>query len=240
LIRRTPELILLLDIDGVLNESQRPITDTMRMALSRMRIPIYFVTGNTFTKSVDLLNWHAFAGLFSNNADELRDRFGYKLWEDDSSPLPKDLGRYLEAVSIGARAGNNTIEWRSPRFVNYSLIGRFATNEERKEHNNDWRDRFIERITNHFDVQAVKGGSISVDIFMKGADKSRACKHLAEPFIFIGDKTSKGGNDYPVVEYATKSGDYAFTSTGPDHTMELLDKILREEYDQIPNNLAAS
>lgn len=221
-------LALLLDIDGVVNEPQQPISDDMLKMLGHASIeyPIYFVTGNTFTKSIDILNWHGYAGIFCNNADDLRDKYGYCVWRDEETPpLPR-----LDITGDGL--ANNQIEWRGPRFVNYCPIGRFATKEQRDNHSTDWRDRFVSLIhQNHSCVEAVKGGQVSIDIYSKGADKARAAKFLngsGFDFIFIGDKTEPGGNDYPILEYckSVDNKNICLTTNGPSKTMELLDQYL--------------
>lgn len=218
--------VLLLDIDGVLTENQQPISDKVRSILGCIQMPVYFVTGNNFTKSIDILGWHSFSGIFCNNGDELRDRYGYLEWVDNfTKPLPKlNLENHT----------NNCIEWRSPRMVNYSKIGRYATPEERLDHDASWRDEFIAGIlAAHKDIEAVKGGSVSVDIYSKGADKSRAAKYINgcnRKFIFIGDKTNPGGNDYPIVEYcSTHKENIALTTTGVHNTIELIEKIKKGE-----------
>lgn len=219
--------VLLLDIDGVLNEPQQPISDDMRAKITMVSfvMPIYFVTGNSFTKSIDILGWHGFAGIFCNNGDELRDKYGYCQWRDDVTPPLPQIDLIYKA--------NNSIEWRSPRFVNYCPIGRYATLEQRAEHVDNWRDLFVSWVTEHFpDVECATGGAVSVDIYSRGADKARAAKYLNEQgynFIFIGDKTAPGGNDYCIRKYCENNGgnkNKVFTSNGTANTMELLDKIL--------------
>lgn len=245
--------VLLLDIDGVLCEAQQPISDRMRSAITSASFihDIVLVTGNTFTKSVDLINWHGFAGIFCNNGDELRDKFGYCVWRDtETPPLPDGLGTCLERSSTGSRKGNNSIEWRSPRFVNYSYIGRYATKEQRQAHieeykkpYGDWRDTFMPELRDLTpfgkDIEIVRGGAVSVDIYSKGADKARAAKYLNEcdqRFIFIGDKTALGGNDYPIIKYCEQNPQIenkCFTSNGPSNTLELLEQVLRANEDPL-------
>lgn len=229
--------VLLLDIDGVVCNPQEPASQAMRAALidASFGHDIYFVTGNTFTRSVDLIGWHGFSGMFCNNGDELRDRFGYCVWKDtESKPLP-----FID-FTMHTGYANNHIEWRSPRFVNYCKVGRFATREMRWMHDASWRDRFIADLLKDYpDIEAVKGGEVSVDIYTKGADKARAAKYLNEcnqSFVFIGDKTSIGGNDYPIIKYCEENPQIknkCFTSNGPNNTLELLQQILGADENQI-------
>lgn len=210
----------LFDIDGVLNEAQQPVGRDIIAALVSLSVhnPVYFVTGNTFTKAKDMLGDELTfcEGIFCNNADELRSMSGRKIWEDtETPPLP-----YIE---FDVWPFNNTIEWRSPRFVNYSRIGRYAPQAVRDNHDANWRDWFVGWVKQAYDVDASIGGKVSVDIYSRGADKSRAGKWLnahGQPYTFFGDKTDLGGNDFPLVEHCTRTtGNKVITVFGPQDTL---------------------
>ena len=47
-------------------------------------------------------------------------------------------------------------------------------------------------------LEASAGGQISVDIYEKGKDKSQIRDKIDGTIYFFGDKTMKGGNDYPI------------------------------------------
>lgn len=90
--------------------------------------------------------------------------------------------------------------------INFSHIGRYAPKESRDAHDSSWRDDHIRAIKALYpDVVVEKGGQISLDIHSAGADKSRAAKYINETlrkdFVFLGDRTEEGGNDYPVKKY---------------------------------------
>jgi len=135
--------VFLLDIDGTLNKSQEPLSDEMQRLLQRLTryFQVYFVTGNHYIKTVDIINGSMahFSGVFCNNADELRTMRGKLMWSDKETP-PLPYMPQLQGIDFPA---NNCIEWRSPRFVNVSRIGRFATQEERANHDASWRDYFM-------------------------------------------------------------------------------------------------
>jgi hypothetical protein len=225
---------IVLDIDGVLCESQQPVSIEMQALLQRLarQRPVWFVTGNTYTKSVDLLNGHIamYSGIFCNTADELRTMRGKMMWRDEvTPPLPDTLERTLRTIYKPEK--QNCIEWRSPRFVNFSKIGRFATPGERKAHDPSWRVSAIDFLQFRYpECDVVAGGAVSVDIYTRGADKSRAAKWLNDKdrsFIFIGDKTEPAGNDYPVKRFCEKNPrNTCLTSTGPECTMALIEGLL--------------
>lgn len=225
---------VLLDIDGVLNEPQQPITLCMQNKLQQLarHRQVYFVTGNTYTKTVDILNGPIgmYCGVFCNNGDELRTMRGKLVWQDTETPsLPDEIAVLLSMLPEPKR---NSVEWRSPRFVNFCPIGRYATKSERDGYDASWRTEFAKNVMDVYsDVLDVSiGGQVSVDIYSKGADKARAAKWInntGRTFTFIGDKTFDGGNDAGVKRYCDEhTKNKCWTSNGTIHTMELLENIL--------------
>ena len=227
--------VFLFDIDGTLNKAQQPITPEMHRMLQRLarHYQVYFVTGNTYVKSVDILAGHIkeFMGIFVNNADELRTMRGKLVVADtETPPLPERIERCIRVIyDCSAR---NCIEWRNPRFLNFSKLGRFASIEERLAHDASWRKDAVEYLKFRFpEIQTSIGGAVSVDVYSHGADKSRACKWVnnqGRDFIFIGDKMDIGGNDHSVKQYCEiHSKNLSLQSSGPENTIELIDGFLR-------------
>lgn len=231
--------VFLFDIDGTLNEAQKPIDPLVQQKLQSLarHFHVYFATGNTYTKSVDLLNGSIgmYSGVFCNNADELRTMRGKLIWQDtETPPLPPQIDNQLMIMLSGSAPHyGNRLEWRSPRMVNYCEIGRYAPLCARLKHDAGWRQSAIRFLTEKYpEIEVSAGGAISIDIYSKGADKSRACKWINEQkgkkFIFIGDKTDHGGNDYEVKKYCEKNTDnLCLKTSGVSNTLELLDGLLR-------------
>lgn len=230
----TPDTVFLLDIDGVINESQQPISEEMRVMLLRLarRHPTYFVTGNSYTKAVDILGSpiRDFMGVFCNSADELRTMRGKLMWADtETPPLPQTIEMTLRTIHKVELP--NCVEWRSPRILNFSQVGRFASAEQRAAHDASWRQDTCEYIKFRYPtVDAVVGGAVSIDIYSKGADKARAAKYMAglgRKFIFIGDKTAPGGNDYPIKKYCDDNPqNICLTTDCPKTTLEILGRYI--------------
>lgn len=232
------DAVILLDIDGTLNEAQQPISEEMHkklQSLARQR-QVYFVTGNNYIKSVDIINGHQamYGGVFCNNADELRSMRGKLIWQDtETAPLPTHLENQLMAmlVSLGGHYCNR-VEWRSPRMVNFCEIGRFAPLRARHDHDASWREAAAQLLRDKFpDIEVCIGGAVSIDVHSKGADKSRACKYFNErgkKIVYIGDKMDVHGNDYSVKKYCDEHNENICLKTdGVSNTLELLDGILR-------------
>lgn len=223
----------LFDVDGVLCEPQQKMNEEVQRRLESFCCPVFFVTGNSYTKAMDMLglwcgDW--WSGVFCNNADELRES-GQLIWQDtETPPLPSGLARALLFAAYWNEPAANQTEWRNPRFVNFCPIGRYANKEQRDAHDPSWRRGFISKTLDDFDVECVIGGQVSVDIYSKGADKSRAGKWLNDngyTFAFIGDKTDPGGNDYPLVKYCEAHPENKwYKSTGPEDTLRILREIV--------------
>ena len=124
------------------------------------------------------------------------------------------------------RTGNH-IEER-PGMVNFSVVGRNATAEERAAYvAYDTKENERNTIAHAFntmfpDLQATVGGETGIDISPKGSDKSQILKDFTDNdrILFFGDAMFEGGNDYPLA-VAIKNGG-SFGVSGWQETWKLL------------------
>ena len=168
---------------------------------------------------------------------------GNQLWQNDkliyqTSFIPsknffKDLELYLDhGARYKTRTGNH-VESRVG-MVNFSVIGRNATPKQRKLYK-QWdethreREDFLSYITSRYPaVDASIGGEISVDLYPKGNDKSQVLKYLSNmeafsSFVFVGDSTQEGGNDYAIVKAIEENqGSMWFKVDGWQETRDLI------------------
>jgi phosphomannomutase len=129
--------------------------------------------------------------------------------------------------------------------LNFSIVGRDCTQEQREsyfkyDNQEGERKKIAQTIKEKFpELDAVIGGQISIDIYPKGNDKSQVLnvikqEILVQPdeYIFIGDRTEKGGNDYPLAKLMQKTDNCRYFQTeGPEQTMEILQLLeVDEEY----------
>jgi len=144
-----------------------------------------------------------------------------QIYEKKFEP-PKDLIKYLEKQlkesQYFTRCGNH-IEDRGS-MINFSIVGRDCTLEERKtyfEYDNHTKER--QKIATEIrrkwsELDAVIGGQISIDIAKKSFDKSQVIFEIMhrnivtskDEYIFIGDRTEEGGNDYPLAKAMKELG----------------------------------
>jgi HAD superfamily hydrolase (TIGR01484 family) len=146
---------------------------------------------------------------------------GNQFWQDGAivsqqkfrapSGLLKDLKIYLEqGAQYHIRTGNH-IE-RRPGMINFSVVGRKANTAQRNAYAR-WdkgareREDIVEYVTQLYpQLDVVIGGSISVDIYPKGNDKSQVVPIVRQlhgddtPIIFVGDRNMPGGNDWTLAQ----------------------------------------
>jgi len=109
--------------------------------------------------------------------------------------------------------------------LNFSVVGRDCTLEERAKYF-EWDNKVEERKMIAEEVKrgwpgldAVIGGQISIDIAPIGNDKSQVIKYVKKQqpnreYIFIGDRTREGGNDYPLVKVMNEMEDCSWYQAG--------------------------
>ena len=133
----------------------------------------------------------------------------------------------------------NHIEDRGA-MVNFSVVGRNCTQEQREEYF-EWDKRMGERNITCMEIKgtwpkldAVVGGQISIDIYPKGNDKSQVIDIIkqdrlvkSDEIIFIGDGIENGGNDYPLAHSMDNiSGCDWYQTDGWKHTKQILESLI--------------
>lgn len=245
--------IFIFDVDGTLTPSRRKMTQEFQEFFYQWskKNRFYLVTGSDLPKiqeqtSHDILELAD--GIFTCCGNQFWQESLIKEWptnwrliyENKFKP-PKNLIKYLEEQlkksAYHHRAGNH-IEDRGS-MVNFSIVGRNCSVMERKNYFK-WDGESKERkiISKYIrkqwpDLDAVIGGEISIDIYPKGMDKSQIFdvikqERLVQPseYIFIGDRTQKGGNDYPLAKLMNKTDSCStFQTNGWEHTMQILEKL---------------
>ena len=198
----------LFDVDGTLTESRQLIDPNFKIFLMTFFIEnkCSIVTGSDFSKTEEQLGTALISQcqyVFNCSGNSV-----YNGPQSDWLP-PQSLTDYLHnrlsSSMFKTRTGNH-IENR-PGSINFSVVGRNATQEQRKEYSvydsrTSERKKLTADINSTFpDIQAVVGGETGIDIFEKGKDKRQVLQYISEKnVIFFGDKMEKDGNDRPLLD----------------------------------------
>lgn len=228
------------DVDGTLTLSRRRINaDFQRWFLDFCYDnDVYLVTGSDRLKTVEQIGKN-----ICESVQRVYNCLGNDVWEADVNirtsiwTLPETahewLSEQLSASAFPLRTGLH-FEHR-PGMVNFSIVGRNADKEQRKQYvawDNEHNERNL--IAHNFnllftDLEARPGGETGIDIAPKGADKSQILADFdADDFIvFFGDRMDKSGNDFPLATILFKEWQ------GANHYVENWEdtwKILKNEY----------
>ena len=236
--------IYIFDVDGTLTPSRLRMTEEFAKFFDKWseRNKYYLVTGSDLDKTKEQLPI-----AYIDKAEAIFTCCGNQMWRDNeliydnkfelTSKLKNSLEVILMSSQYPHRYGNH-IEDRGS-MVNFSIVGRNCTQEQR-EHFFKWDEEKGERkkislfLKHKFkDLDAVLGGQISIDIYPKGKDKSQIFDvikqdRLTTPdeYVFIGDRTEKGGNDYPLALLMDNTDNCDFYQTDDwKHTIQILEKL---------------
>ena len=243
--------IFIFDVDGTLTPSRQPMTKEFQTFFKQWikKNKFYLVTGYDLPKLQEQMDF------MDIEAEGIFTCCGNQFWKPDPSIInisaeliydnkfkpPENLltylGEELRMSDYPVKAGNH-IEDRGS-MLNFSIVGRNCTLSQREDYyryDNLVSER--KRISTHIREQWLKldadiGGQISIDIYPKGMDKSQVFdiieqERLVKPdeYIFIGDRTEKGGNDYPLALLMDNTDNCDFYQTdGWEHTQKILEKL---------------
>ena len=226
------------DVDGTITPSRKKIDpDFLTFFLDfAQKNEVYLVTGSNKEKTIEQIGEDLF-----NASKRVYNCAGNDVYEGDKNvyrtpwELPEEARKFLmdefDYSQYPVRTGTH-IEKR-PGCVNFSILGRGATFEQREDYKKwdrntnervDIADRFNDRFP---DLYAFVGGETGVDISIKGADKSQILRDFKEgdEIRFFGDRMDEHGNDYPLaIAIAEKHLGYAFQVDGHEDVKEMLVK----------------
>lgn len=203
------------DVDGTLTPSRRQMDTEFANWFEHFAThhAVYFVTGSDKSKTLEqipesIYNLAVRSYQCNGNSVYEQDRLIYQTdWK-----LPDEVWKHLES-----RLNRSSWAWLTgyhfderPGFCNFSVLGRNANMNQRKEYHkwdidNHERASIAYEINYYFadkyDIEAVVAGETGVDIYPKGCDKSQILKDFdSKEVLFFGDRIYKGGNDYPLAK----------------------------------------
>ena len=203
-------------MDGTLTPSRREMTPDFEKFFSKWanEHTFFLVSGSDLEKIREQIPEYIL-----NLSEGVFTCGGNKLWLDGKlsynhefkpqEDLLSFLKKKVKHSKYSIRAGNH-IEDRGS-MLNFSIIGRDCSIEQRLDYfeydiENQERASIAKEIIDRWNnLDAVIGGQISIDITPKGMNKSQVLDEIKkfyydEQYIFIGDRTIEGGNDYPLAK----------------------------------------
>tara|TARA_B100001250_G_scaffold392585_1_gene394498 strand:+ start:91 stop:801 length:711 start_codon:yes stop_codon:yes gene_type:complete len=228
----------LFDVDGTLTPSRLPIDPKFEsFFLKWIRDKsVYLITGSDKEKTIEQIGLEIWT-----NVTRAYQSCGNQVWEKGNLILEKPfylsekLNSFFQNIlsqTIWNNKFGNHIEERVG-LINFSTIGRNCPQDEREKYY-QWDNKVKERqdickkLMEEFpELEASVGGQISIDIHPKGANKSQILNDISGTIYFFGDKTEKGGNDYPIVERLNneKREFEIFSVSNPEKTLEILQNL---------------
>tara|TARA_Y100001935_G_C17254336_1_gene482786 strand:+ start:436 stop:1134 length:699 start_codon:yes stop_codon:yes gene_type:complete len=223
------------DVDGTLTPSRLRMDNEFRKFFRNWIKDknVYLLTGSDHDKTIEQVGvdvWrevtesHQCGG---NVVYRQGDLIEVSKWQPSKS-LIDTCQNLIDISKYPVKAGNH-IEERVG-LLNISVVGRNCTQEQRIAYN-EWdnlnreREFICKSLTTMFpELEATAGGQISIDIHEYGKNKSQIRRKLDGVIYFFGDKTEKGGNDYPIASILEEP-DKVFQVDDWEHTYKLLKEI---------------
>ena len=201
------------DVDGTLTPSRQAIDKKFAVWFKSFcqSNDVYLVTGSDRPKTIEQIGETIY-----NSCNRVYNCNGNDVWEKDINVktnewvLPEDAHEWLSIQLTESpfkiRTGLH-FEHR-PGMVNFSIVGRNANPEERKEyfrfdtlHNE--RNLIASTFNELFpDIKATVGGETGIDISPVGTDKAQIITDFKpeDNTYFFGDRMDEAGNDYPLAQ----------------------------------------
>lgn len=241
--------LIAFDLDDTLAESKSEISDEMATALNLLlqRHSVCIITGGNENQiiqqvvskilPVNYKRLHlmptcgtTYIRLINNEWKEL---YSKKLTDDESKRAVQTLEGAARSLGLWEEdAYGDIIENRGSQ-VTFSALGQQAPVELKKAWDPTGKKKNLMR--NYVaqllpDLEVRSGGSTSIDVTMKGIDKSYGIETLmyltrltSDEVMFVGDRLDEGGNDYPVL----KTGVACVQTAGPEDTLRIIDDLLQ-------------
>jgi phosphomannomutase len=240
--------IYIFDVDGTLTPSRRRMTEDFARFFDEWskKNTFYLVSGSDLDKikeQIPLAYLDRAEGVFTCGGNKFY--IGSKLEYEKRFKPPETLLTYLGELIRFSETPVQSTNHREDRgaMLNFSVVGRDCTLEERLKYF-EWDNEVGERkdIAEYIkrtwlDLDAVIGGQISIDIAPVGNDKSQVIKRVKNnnpncKYIFVGDRTQEGGNDYPLAKVMLDMQDcevYQAGEPSAEDGYKITQRILEEE-----------
>lgn len=230
-------MILVFDIDGVLTNIGECINKEFSLFLLKFlnARKYYLITGSDITKSIyqignELINnatisYHCLGNQYKKN-ETINQRNQFTLVEEEL-----DFITDLYKSSFWTKKSETFLHLRQGS-INFSLVGQSASDLDKIIYAEQdmiihERLKFVNLINQNLSrLSAFVGGRASIDLCLKGCDKSQIFREIGHsPITFFGDRCSPGGVDYPLAKLCIGEHKVYEIKNGYLETWDLLKKI---------------
>ena len=197
------------DVDGTLTPSRRGMDADFQGYFIDFCYAndVYLVTGSDYAKTLEQVGSNvcdAVTRIYNCNGNDVWEK-GVNVRTNDWT-LPEDAHEWLSVQLTESTYRTRTglhFEHR-PGLVNFSIVGRNATVEQRADYVVydellDERNIIAQEFNLTFpNLQATVGGETGIDISPSGADKSQIVEdfEVEDKLYFFGDRMDSNGNDF--------------------------------------------
>ena len=232
------------DVDGTLTDSRALIDPTFKsfFAIFCKTNDVYIVTGSDQVKTLEQLGSELYDmpirvyQCSGNDVYEESEQIWVNEWELDDTVTSYLENTLLNNNFLPKTGGHIDIR---PGLVNFSIVGRGATVEERAlyvEHDTLTNERsriateFNELFADEFDIIASVAGETGIDITLEGHGKEQILDDLDEydRVVFFGDKTAAGGNDFEIARDLLADNQTVHAVVNWQNTYEILSAMYVE------------
>lgn len=232
--------VFIFDVDGTLTEPRQPMDVEMIPVLERFisERTVFLATGSDYAKVLQQIPKNIIddcMGIFTCMGNELR--VADEVIYSNKLKLPADVINWLydqlkRSTYPKSKSGTQNFEYRAG-MLNFSIVGRDIDTELRKQYSS-WdkvhsqRSSIAEDFNRYFskyNLRAVIGGEVSIDIQEKDKDKAQVYHYLSmyNTKVFFGDKCYPGGNDNSLYNLCEEK----FAVDSPYDTFNIIDLILK-------------
>jgi phosphomannomutase len=220
--------VIVFDLDNTLADSKSPISEQMASLLDRLlkEFQVCVISGGKFQQFEDQLLNHLKTAPRTLAALHIMPTCGTRYFRFDvavkawQQVYAEDLtAKQRATIAAALDRGADALGYRETKLwgaqiedrgsqVTFSALGQEAPAAKKQAWDPDGRKKrklrnYVAKLIPELEVRV--GGSTSIDVTKPGIDKAYGIKKLIEllalkrtDVIFVGDRLSKGGNDYPV------------------------------------------
>ena len=226
------------DVDGTITPSRKLIDPEFEKYFIEFASinQVFLVTGSDRKKTLEQIGPRLY-----NSVQRVYQCSGNDVWKQEQNIKTTDIyvpcemyakfTDFLAESSFPIRTKDH-VDTR-PGLVNFSIIGRNCTSEQRAEYVEydkifEERNCIAQSLKNDFpDYDVQIAGETGIDITMKGKNKSQIIHDFdtSDELFFFGDRMDTNGNDYPLAEAIRKVNGKNFHVADWRETWDLLKQL---------------